>query len=123
MNKPLLAQHVPLPCSGDDYGPYVFDRDDNMILQVRGWGHFQAVGPDTAEAVQAALQHLIVTLLNACHEINPANPQATADNLVPFFRSWKALRAVNALDSVADDAARLVERVDECFAAMGGPGT
>lgn len=38
---PLALSSIELPVRYDDFGQMIFDADNNLILDIRGWGHFQ----------------------------------------------------------------------------------
>lgn len=61
--------HWKLPLHIDALGMYIFDADNNMVAQLRGWGHLTGVGglrldPDFAKGVQIARGQAIVDAVN-----------------------------------------------------------
>ena len=59
---------VKLPLRYDSEGQYVFDADNKMILEIRGWGWIQKLKKEEIGKSQAEFQDdlakYIVTLLN-----------------------------------------------------------
>ena len=59
---------VKLPLRYDSEGQYVFDADNKMILEIRGWGWIQKLNPDKIGCSQSEFQDKlggqIVSILN-----------------------------------------------------------
>ena len=61
-------KEIKLPLRYDSEGQYIFDRENKMILEIRGWGWIQNLNPkdiqQTQSEYQDSLGKLIVRLLN-----------------------------------------------------------
>ena len=61
-------KEIKLPLRYDSEGQYIFDRENKMILEIRGWGWIQKLNPkdiqQTQSEYQDSLGKLIVRLLN-----------------------------------------------------------
>ena len=50
------------PFKYDDYGQMIFDKDNNLVVEIRGWGHIQHL--DNPQERQDDIGNLITHLLN-----------------------------------------------------------
>ena len=58
----LAYDNIKFPVKGDEYG-HVYDVDNNLILDIRGWGRLQY--KDRGEEIMFQMENLIVDLLNS----------------------------------------------------------
>ena len=76
MNKQELLSSVVAkikwPCYYDKHSQFVFDQDGKMIIDIRGWGWIQKLGPD-AEKMQDAFGERIVELINSMKPASTSN--------------------------------------------------
>lgn len=73
---------VKFPLHGDGEGQYVFDANDDMILQIRGWGHLHTTfGESRAGVIQGRIQNYAVASMNNMEDLVIAS-----DKLVNFAR-------------------------------------
>ena len=81
---------VKLPVVADDHGIYIFDAEDRMLMQVRGWGRLQYLGTDEesiqmqvdigkafADAFNEKYKDLDIT---TCHRKNESEMPTCPDN-------------------------------------------
>src|SRR5688572_23452093 len=83
-----------LPLRGDSFGTYIFDADQQMIAQSRGWGHLTGGGglkldADTAEAIQKARLDEIARRVNLHDEL-----LAALKGMLSFFAPAPGERVV-----------------------------
>lgn len=55
MTKEVLLRHVKLPVRCDENGIFIFDANDDMIMEVRGWGRLSKLGDECGERMQKAI--------------------------------------------------------------------
>lgn len=51
----VIRKHVALPVHCDEFGMYIFDANNEMIMEVRGWGRLQKLGEECGERMQKAI--------------------------------------------------------------------
>ena len=86
-----------LPLRGDSFGTYIFDADQQMIAQSRGWGHLTGGGglkldADTAEAIQKARLDEIAP--PSLPELDREDARVEAQGGSPFSQSSPAIASV-----------------------------
>lgn len=57
----LALDNIAFPVHGDEYG-HIFDRENNHVLDIRGWGRIQYM--DNCEEIMMDMEGLLVDLLN-----------------------------------------------------------
>jgi len=62
-----LKKHIVFPVWCDEYGMYIFDKENNMIMDVRGWGRLQYLPEGEGERVQKATGDAFAEALNDAH--------------------------------------------------------
>jgi len=55
MERKKVLKYVALPVRCDDRGIYIFDANNEMIMEVRGWGRLGKLGAECGERVQKAI--------------------------------------------------------------------
>jgi len=55
MDTAQILKYIVLPVYCDDHGIYIFDANNNMILQVRGWGRLSKMGEQCGANMQKAI--------------------------------------------------------------------
>jgi len=61
--QPILKE-IEFPVYYDDMGQFIFDQDGRMLIDVRGWGWIQKLGPD-ADKMQAAFGKKLCEMINS----------------------------------------------------------
>lgn len=64
-NKEIFKQNIKLPLSYDDCS-HIFDADNNMVLDIRGWGRLKY--EKDGVYIQDRIGHYIVEVLNKSFE-------------------------------------------------------
>ena len=57
-----------LPFHYDASGQMVMDKEDNQVLDIRGWGRLQYLGAEKAASIQDALGELVCRYLNSAFD-------------------------------------------------------
>lgn len=64
MSKEEIQKLIKLPVKADRFGMYIFDADNNMVMEVRGWGRLQYKGEDEGIKAQIKIGNAFVEAFN-----------------------------------------------------------
>ena len=80
-----------LPFKGDGEGSYIFDKNEQMVAQIRGWGWLQYKGEDVAIEEQQTTQDFIV---DACNSVGALREEVERlrELLLPFLDEEEKVR-------------------------------
>lgn len=100
MSAGTLARRVTFPVAADKHKSRLLDATGRALFDVcaleldEGW----KASAETAEAVL----HLAVTLLNAAHRVDPANPEAGGEMITSFSEQSTVVSLEDAQKEYAD---------------------
>lgn len=62
------TKHIAFPLSYSELGTYIYDADNKMIADIRGWGWIQYLEVENPEDIQDGIAQFIVDAINEKYE-------------------------------------------------------